>query len=135
MIPRAERHKKANQESAYNRPTTAENNLIYLQNIYPEKRLNTYPLLCVCLGHRLAMSRTRTSPSSWGALWWNHRCARHGRKLHRFECRLLRKFDITVRIGMCGCNPSTVSIQKNHRPMVRIVAVGSRMRVSATHVS
>ena len=56
-------------------------------------------------------------------------------KLHRLECRLLEELDIPIEIGVSGCNSFTILIQKNHGSMVRVIAVGRRMRVSAVHVS
>lgn len=84
---------------------------------------------------RLIRSRLRIRPSSHDALRRDDRCPRHRGKLYRLECRFLRELDIPVEIGMHGCNPFTVLIQKNHGSMVRVVAVGRGIRVSATHVN
>lgn len=87
------------------------------------------------LRSRLSGSRRQTRLPSRDSFPRDDRCIRHRGKLHRLECRLLGELDIPVKIGMRGCNPITVLIQKNHGSMVRVVAVGRGVKVSAIHVS
>lgn len=96
---------------------------------------NAHLLFRGLLRGRLIRSRRRTRLPSRDTLRRDDRRSRHRGKLHRLECRLLGELDIPAEIGMCGCNPFTVLIQKNHGSMVRVIAVRRRMRVSAIHVS
>lgn len=108
---------------------------ICLQITYPAQLPDAHLLFFALLGGRLIRFRRRTRLPSRDALWRDDLCPRHRGKLHRLECRLLGELDITVEIGMRGCNPFTILIQKNHGSMVRVVAVRRGMRVSANHVS
>jgi hypothetical protein len=102
---------------------------------HPAQLPNAHLLFLALLGGRLIRHRRRTRLPSRDALRRDDRCPRHRGKLHRLECRLLGELDIPVEIGMRGCNPFTVLIQKNHGSMVWVVAVGRGVGVSAIHVS
>ena len=108
---------------------------ISLRITHPLQLPNAHLSFLALLGSPLIRSRRRTRLPSHGVLRRDYRCPGHGRKLHRLECRLLGELDKPVEIGMRGCNSFAILIQKNHGSMVRVIAVGRRMRVSAVHVS
>lgn len=108
---------------------------IGLQITNPSQLPNAHLSFLALFGVRRMRNRCRVRLPSRDSLRRDDRCPRHWGKLHRLKCRLLGKLHIAVQIGMRGCNPFTILIQKNHGSMVRVVAVGRGVGVSAFYIS